>query len=145
MRQDLFVGERPAPFGQLLLPLAAVEWLHLDAFHRSWIETASVDAVTVGVRPRHVERFDATGGAEQVLRSPGVERVGREGFLTLEQSKARLGHDEMQKSRLGADGAIAVGDFEPSRREHLESHPAAMTTAFVQDPGQTYFPVTAPA
>src|SRR5258706_1899233 len=84
---DLSVGERPTTCRQLLLPLAAVEWLHLDALDRPPIETARVDAVTIRMRARHVERFDATGRAEQVLRGSGVECVGRQGISAPEQSK----------------------------------------------------------
>src|SRR5204862_7651334 len=108
----LFCRDRPATCRQLLPPFAAVERLDLDGLDRPRIQAARVDAVAIRARARHVERFAAAGRAEKMLRGSGVEGIARQEFLALKQPEARLGHDEMQIPRLGADGAIALGDFE---------------------------------
>src|SRR5689334_12489143 len=90
---------RRAPLGELLLPLAPVERLDLHRLHGSRVEATDVDAVAVRMRPRHIERFDAAGRAEEVPRYAGVERVRGQRFRALQQAKLRRGHDEMEIAR----------------------------------------------
>src|SRR4051812_16402899 len=77
-----------AAAGVVFLPVAAVDLGDLHARHGAGIETARVDAVSIGVRARHVERFHAAGGAEQVLRRAGVEGVLGERVPAREQPEA---------------------------------------------------------
>ena len=61
----------------MLLPILAVELPYRDLDNRCRIQTSYVDAVTVWVRPRNIERFDPTYIAEEMLGDTSVEGVGR--------------------------------------------------------------------
>ena len=62
----------------VIFPVAAVEVIDADSRYRRWVETADVDADSVGVRSRYVKRFDAADRAEMMLGDTGVEGVGGE-------------------------------------------------------------------
>src|SRR5262249_29414995 len=118
-----------------LLPLLPVERGDGEGGHGGRVDAARVDTDSVGVGARHIERLDAAGGTKIVLCDVGVERVRRERVLTLEELEALGGHDQMQIARLGANGAVALGDAKLGGRLHLEAHPAAVTAARVNDQG----------
>ncbi len=73
---------------RILLPVPTIEGLDLDCGDGALVEAVDVDAVTVGVGARHVERFDPTGPTEGVSGHSGVETVGREAVLARDESKA---------------------------------------------------------
>jgi hypothetical protein len=54
--------------------------------------------------------MNAAGGAERMLRRAGVEAVGRQRILAAEQFELLRRHDQMQKSLLATDRAIAFCD-----------------------------------
>lgn len=102
-------------------------------FYRSQVdavETAHIDVDLIGIGARHVERMNAAGGAEGVLRRAGIEAVCRQHLLAAEQFELLRRHDEMQESLLGADRAIALGDAVEIGGD-AKAHPAAMATAIV--------------
>src|SRR5262245_26439611 len=68
--------------------------------------------------------------AEGVLRGAGVKLIGREIVLAADQLELLRRHDQMQEPLLAADRAIAIGDAVEIGGD-AETHPAAMTAAFV--------------
>src|SRR5690242_11395446 len=97
------------------------------------IEAARVDAVTMRMRTRNVERFHTAVFAEQVPRGAGVETVFGERVFALQQAEARSGHDEMQETRHAADRAVAFLHLRMRRRIHFETHAAAVAAAGMSD------------
>jgi len=81
-----------------VLPVPAVELLDVERRDIDAVEAARVDVDLVGVGARHVERMDAAGGAECVLRRAGIEPVGRQRILAADQLELFRRHDEMQKT-----------------------------------------------
>src|ERR1700691_234350 len=64
-----------------------------------------------------------------VLGGPRIELVGRELALAAQQLEMFRRHDEMQKTLLGADRAVALGDVRQVRGD-ANSNPPAMAAAF---------------
>src|SRR5688572_20022153 len=126
-------AELAAALRIVLLPVPSVDEIDLHAGHGGRIDAARVDAEAIGVRPRHVERFDAAGGAEVMPRRPGVERIGGQGFLALDEPEAMRGHDEMLVREAAAHRAIALIDAELGGCLHFEAHASAMASALVVD------------
>ena len=62
----------------MIFPVAAVEVFDADSRYRRWVQTADVDAHSVGGRSRYVKRFDAADRTEMMLGNTGVEGVGCE-------------------------------------------------------------------
>src|SRR5487761_1158931 len=117
----------------LVLPFPAVEGPHGHLLEGAGVEAAGIDAETVGMGARDVERLDAAHRAEEMLRRAGVESVSREHVLAREQLEVLRAHDEMQVAGLAAHRAVAVR-ARPSRgRERLESDPAAVAAPAVRD------------
>jgi hypothetical protein len=117
----------------MVLPMLAVKGDHRHFFDGSRFQAAHVDAVTVRVRSRNIERFDAACFTEHVLRHTGVEGVSRKRFRTLDKSETGLWHDEMQKPALAADRAVAFNGVDLGLSFNLELYPAAMASAAVFD------------
>ena len=93
------------------------------------IQTSHVDAETVGIGTRHVERLDAANCAKEMLGNSRVERVRREILSALHQLKVGFGNDEMQKAALAANRAVALARFNVDGRHHFEPDPPAMAPA----------------
>ncbi len=70
-----------------------------------------------------------------MLGGVGVEAVRGQGVVAPKEPETLGGHDEMQKTRRGADGAVALGNLEPRGGIHLEADAAAVTAAAVRDEG----------
>jgi hypothetical protein len=68
--------------------MLSVESPHTYFIERAAVETANIDAKSVGIRSGDVEGFNATKSAKQMLRHVGIERVGRQRFFTLQQLEA---------------------------------------------------------
>jgi hypothetical protein len=68
--------------------------------------------------------------AERVLRNLGVELIGGQVVLAADQLELLGWHYEVQEALLAAQRAIAIGDAVEVRC-NAETHPAAVTTAFV--------------
>src|SRR5205085_1598842 len=92
-----------------------------------------VDVDAVGIRTRHIKRFDPTHVAEAMLRDAGVERVLAQAFRALQQAETRGGHDQVQEARHAADRAVALDRVNVRRRVNFETHAAAMTTTAMDD------------
>ena len=115
------------------LPIPAVEGGHRNFFDCSRFQAAHVNTVTVGMRSRNIERFDATGFTKHVLRDTGVEGISGNRFRTLDKREPRLRHDQMKKPALSTDRTIAFDRFDRSRCFNLEPDPAAMAATAVFD------------
>src|SRR2546430_5238557 len=63
-------------FRVLRLPFAAIQRSNRQLLDRFRIDTSCVHADAIRMRPRHVERFDAAHGTEQVLGRVSIEAVG---------------------------------------------------------------------
>ena len=64
-----------------MFPVLAVEQM---GFYRSdvdAVEAAHIDVDLIGIGARHIERMNAAGGAEGVLRGAGIEAVGGQRVL----------------------------------------------------------------
>jgi hypothetical protein len=85
------------------------------------------------MRARHVERLDAAGGAEEVLRDPGIEGVAGERIIPREQAEARPRHDQVEEAELAAHRAVALGGLDVGGRVDLEADAAAVAAALVAD------------
>ncbi len=111
----------------------------MDDFDGLRIETVHVYAEPVGMRARHIERFDAAVSAEIMLGNPGIKRVGRNRVVTLQQAEVTSGNKQMQESTHTTNAAIASGCLNRSRRVDLESDSTAMTTAIVRGHADSFF------
>src|SRR5690606_34250027 len=67
------------------LPVPAVERRDLEPVEVHARETSDIHVDLVRVRSRDIERVDTTRATELVLGDLGIERVGRQGFLTRDQ------------------------------------------------------------
>src|SRR4051812_34146004 len=126
-------GVLAAALWKLLLPIAPVASDGAHAGHGPRVQAARVHAVSVRMRARHVEGFDATYRTEQVARCAGVELVGGESGGIAQQPEMRGGHDQVQVTALSADRAVAVQNLDVGRSLHLESHPPAMAAAVMSN------------
>ena len=57
------------------VPILAVKGDDCNFSNRSRLQTAHIDAVTVGMRSRDIERFDPARFTKQMFGNAGVERV----------------------------------------------------------------------
>src|SRR6516164_10328524 len=73
--------------------------------------------------------MDAAVLAKGVLCGPGVELVGRQLVLAAEKLESLRRHDQMQKSFLRADRAVAIGHAREIGRD-AKPHASAMASAF---------------
>jgi hypothetical protein len=87
----------------------------------------------MGMRSGDVKGLDAAVAAEIVLRHLGVECVGAESVLALQNLEPGSRQDQPQKTRLAADGAITLGHENILGCAQLEAHSAAMASAAVLD------------
>src|SRR5271170_3844508 len=74
--------------------------------------------------------MDAAMPAKCVLGGAGVELVGREVRLTLQQLELLGRDDQVQDPLFCADGAVAFEQL-GQIRAHAEAHPAAMAAALI--------------
>ena len=117
----------------MLFPIEPIKLSDFDVRNRLRLQTAHIHAEAVRIRARHVERFDPTNSAKEMVRDASVESVGREEFRSLDQFETGPGNDEMKVTALAANRTIARGRFDLGWRHHLEFHPATVTTAGVFD------------
>ena len=71
------------------------------------VETTHVDAIAVRIGTRNIERFDAANFAKQVFCHRGIELVFDEELGALMQGKLIFRNDQMEKSALATNGAVA--------------------------------------
>ncbi len=72
------------------------------------IQAVNIYAEPIGVRARYIEGLDAAMSAEQMFCGAGVEAVGGQAILALQQVKVLLADDQMKKTGHPADRAIAT-------------------------------------
>jgi hypothetical protein len=120
-------------FSRRLLPVLAVERLNHLGLDRARIEAARVDAETVRIGARDVERLDPASATEEMARHAGVEGVFNEHLGAGEQSKTRGRDDEMPERRHRADRAVAVMHQQVRGSIDLETDCSAVTAAAVSD------------
>ena len=115
----------------MIFPVATVEVRNSNFGNGFRIQTANIDADPVRVRARDVKGFDAAVDAETVLRDPGVEGVGGEILLALEEAEPAGGDDQVEVGGLGADRTVTELGIELGGGIDLETNPTAVTTAGV--------------
>ncbi len=115
----------------VLFPVQPVERPDFNRFHHAGIETTHVDTITVRIRARNVKRLDATNFAKQVPCHSGVKAILDQKLLTAQEGKLILCNDEVEKSALAANGAVAFERFDFGGRQNRKPHPAAMAPAGV--------------
>src|SRR5208282_3135339 len=93
-----------------VLPVLAIKQKRLDRREIDTVEAADVDVDLIGIGARDVEGVDAAGRAESMLCRAGVEPIGRQRIGAAEKLKGLARHDQMQKTLLGADRAVAFSD-----------------------------------
>lgn len=108
-----------------------VDLLVGDGSDGSVVQAVRYHSVRVRGTGGDEEALDAAGGAEAVLGGVGVEGVGGEGVVSLQQLEAAGRYQEMFVLLFLADAAVAVYDGEGGRGEDLEPDGAAMAAAFV--------------
>src|SRR5882762_1184245 len=94
--------------GVLSFPLLAVDFGDDHFTNGSAVEATGVNAVSIRVRARNIERLDATGRAKQVFGRAGVELIGRQRIRTGQQLESRFRNGQMQVAGFRADRAVAI-------------------------------------
>ena len=117
--------------GIVTFPVATVERRDIHLFDRSRIETASVDAYSVRVRSRDIERLYSALPAEQVFCDATVEPVFDEAVLPGYQFESLPRNDQRQVTRFRTNTAITFGYIDFRGSLYLEADPAAVTSAAV--------------
>src|ERR1700690_1183348 len=115
----------------LLVPLQAVDRSDPQSLNGAGVETARIDAESVGVRTRHVKRLDAAGRAKQMFRGMRVEAVSRQRIAAGGEFEALGRNDEVQKAGFAANRAVAVIDRQYRRGDDFESDAAAVAATLV--------------
>jgi hypothetical protein len=97
------------------------------------VKTAHVHAIAVRIGARNIKGLNAAISAKPVLCDSGVELIFDEKLGTPLQSKPILRNDQVKKSALGADRAVALNRFDFSGCQNGKPHPAAMTATVIFD------------
>jgi hypothetical protein len=71
-----------------------------------------------------------------VFCNSGIESIFNEKLGTALQSKAVFWNDQMEKSALAANRAVALNGFDFSGCENGKPHPAAMAATVIFDQGR---------
>ena len=78
----------------MLFPVLTIKVIVTNGVNLCLIETANIDAETVGVGARYIKRFDPATTAEKMLCGVCIEGVGGEEFLAFFQVKSAFGNDD---------------------------------------------------
>src|SRR4029077_12596733 len=131
IRNPPFPNSRPPSdleCGDALLPLPAIEALHVERRHVDTLDAADVHVDPVGMRARDVETRDPAVPTEVMLRGHRPEAIGREIVRAGEESKALTRDDVMEIALAAADRTVAFGHPAPLEvRGHLEANAPAVT------------------
>jgi hypothetical protein len=114
----------------ILFPVQTIKGYH-GHFCRSLVETAQIDINTIRVRARNIEWLDTTGFTKTMLGDMGIEGVGTEVSLALQQAKLRARYDQVQMTAAGAYRTITVFYVDLCWRVNFKSHRAAVAAALV--------------
>ena len=115
----------------MFFPLPSVEIRNPNFGNGFRFEATDIDADSVWIGARNIEGFDAAVGAESVPGDPGVEGVGGEILLALDEAEPAGGNDQVEVGGHRADRTVAELDFELCGRIDFESNPTAVTAAGV--------------
>ena len=91
----------------------------------------NIDAESVRVRSRYIERLDAAESTEMMLRDTSIECVGRNRILALQKPKIIPRYEKVQETALLADAAVTFRRLDIGRRLNLEFHRTAVATSHV--------------
>ena len=116
---------------RILFPVAPVEGFDCQRL-RHCVETAHIDIDAIGVRTRRIKRFDTAGPAERMARDAGIEGVRGDRVRAPQQFEIPLRHNEVEKTRLGTDRAIALLRDDSLRRLNLKGNRAAVAASAIQ-------------
>ena len=83
----------------ILFPVLAIELADSLRYDRALIEAIDVNANAIGMRTWHVERLDTTMAAEEVFGHAGIERIGLNIVLAIDEFEITAGHNQMQVIR----------------------------------------------
>src|SRR4029079_1342433 len=129
---DVLIANSSAPRDVLChrrLPVAAVEALGRKRQRVEAVEAAGVDVDLVRIGTRHIERMNAARLAEMMFGDLGVELVGREIALALQQFELPARHDQMPDAFFAADRAVADRHAVEIGGD-AETHAAAVASVF---------------
>ena len=113
----------------MFFPLPPVEIRNPNFGNGFRLEAADIDADSVRIGARNIEGFDAAVGAESVPGDPGVEGVGGEILLALDEAEPASGNDQVEVGGHRADRTVAELDLELCGRIHLEPDFSTMASA----------------
>jgi len=114
----------------VLFPVLAVE-LHYHGVLQLLVKAIDINIDAVGIRPRNIERLDATGLAEIVLGYTTVESIGVKRILSLKQFESIAWQDQVQIPRFGTDGTIAALNLDRFFYINLETHCTTVATTLI--------------
>lgn len=120
-----------AQFVCILFPVLPVEWLDRHVF-RHWIQATHVNVDAVGIRSGNVERFDAAVATEKMPGHSGVERIGRQRFVTLTEMKSGLRNDQMKVAARPANRTVTLLALDVFRCIDIELNRAAVTATVIE-------------
>ncbi len=80
-------------FVSVLLPISAIKCVDFQGLHGPGIQTPCIDAISLGIGSRYVERLDATHRAEIMLGNAGIELIVCRVVVTTAQREVFLAHD----------------------------------------------------
>jgi len=113
-------------------PVGTVERFNLKLIQHVSIQTAQVDIYPIRVRSGTVKGVNPTNPTEQVFGNARVEGIGRQHLLAGQQGKLIGGDNQVQKSFLAADRAVAVLDGAIAcPYPHLKSDCPAVTATLI--------------
>src|SRR5690349_897657 len=78
--------------------------------HIHVVQTTHIHVDLIGVGAWNIKRMNAAGGAKGVLGDASVEAIRRQRILAAKELEGIRRHDEMEKTFLAADRAVALGD-----------------------------------
>jgi len=117
----------------MFFPLPPVEICNPNFGNGFRFEATDIDADSVRIGARNIEGFDAAVGAESVPGDPGVEGVGGEILLALDEAEPAGGNDQVEVGGHRADRTVAELDLELCGRVDLELHHSTVAASVVGD------------
>jgi hypothetical protein len=113
----------------MLFPILSIKRLDgvLHIIRR--IETPEIDAKSIWVGSGYIKRLYTANLAEMMLRNTGAECIGGEACPASQQTKFFRWNDQVKKSRLAANRAIALREHWILGKFHLKPDRAAVATA----------------
>lgn len=124
-----------------VLPVLSITFLYLDLFDRSVVQTMRGNPVSILIRPRNVEGLNSASHTENVFGLMGIEGVGLEIVMSLQQLELLQRDDEMTVLLLHANTAVAIEDIENRWSIDLKSDGTAVASSCMFDHVALHSPV----